>query len=210
MPILFSISIFPFFLVRKVDFICNRAFVIQLTLDMSTMRYLELSQCRTKSSVPWTFPKLRNDRCLVVSISGTISSSPCPPPPWEFEIYRSSTVLLIIAESIYDFFRKTFKCFFELVNHICTHNIIIILPISPLPPSLSSPICSPSNHLLQHLTLLPEVLNALKSGVRWFLVNIISLILSLLLCNELAKNLFTRQIQLPVKVVCECKYASWI
>ena len=36
----------------------------------------------TKSSVPWSFPKLKNNQYLDLSISQTISSS-----PWEFEIW---------------------------------------------------------------------------------------------------------------------------
>ena len=57
---------------------------VQLTFDMSTMRYLELSRCRTKSSVTWSFPKLKNDRYLELFLH-----------PLGSLRYRASTVLYL-------------------------------------------------------------------------------------------------------------------
>ena len=57
--------------------------IIQLTLDMSTKRYLELSLCRTKSQVTWSFSKLKNDRYLELFHH--------PPGSWR---YRASTLII--------------------------------------------------------------------------------------------------------------------
>ena len=50
------------------------------------MRYLELSLCPTKSSVTWSFPKLKNDRYLELFLH----------PPGSLR-YRASTVLVFVS-----------------------------------------------------------------------------------------------------------------
>ena len=98
---------------------------------MSTMRYLEL-KCRTKSSVPWSFPKPKNDRYLERSIYRTISSS-----PWEFEISSVNCIHLSGHPDVHEvpLYRMSARIYIiVLILYLGLfigqrHNALLIIPI---------------------------------------------------------------------------------